>query len=378
MVVNLEKLEIRKAEDKDKDYLLKMLRRVTAQENVKFLCSDIVNEYIESGKCDKGVMDSFDLTQLLIHEDKIIGYGAWRDNYLEALMLDNEYYGTGAATWFMEKMQDKMFMEYDVLKLDVFEENSRAFKFYEKLGWHVYGYHIQDIIGVKLWDFCILKDEKVNTENLQYRKETMADYWMVENLTREAFWNQFVAGCHEHYLMNRVRGSKSFIEELDIVAELEDYVVGNIVYTKAKIIEDCGKESEVLSFGPLSVHPNFHGRGIGSRLIQISIEKAREMGYKAVLIYGNPGYYSRLGFVPAEKYGIGTPDNMYMDSLQAFEIEEGSLKNSSGTLHVDDVFVMDQKKLAEFDSGFPFKVKFEGLDSQKRFAEAIKKQKARK
>ena len=35
--------------------------------------------------------------------------------------------------------------------------------------------------------------------NYTIRRETPADYRMVENLTREAFWNVYRPGCLEHY-----------------------------------------------------------------------------------------------------------------------------------------------------------------------------------
>jgi hypothetical protein len=107
------------------------------------------------------------------------------------------------------------------------------------------------------------------------------------------------------------------------------------------------------------------------------VEKARDMGYKAILIYGDPGYYSRLGFVPAENYHIGTAENMYIDALQALELEEGALENKSGRFLIDDIFEINDEDSADFDKGFPPKEKLRGLISQKRFAEMLEKQKKR-
>ena len=39
-------------------------------------------------------------------------------------------------------------------------------------------------------------------ENIIIRLETPADYRAVEELTREAFWNQYVPGCNEHYFVH--------------------------------------------------------------------------------------------------------------------------------------------------------------------------------
>ena len=50
------------------------------------------------------------------------------------------------------------------------------------------------------------------------RLEEENDYWVVENLTREAFWNNHVPGCDEHLLIHNLRKSKEFIKELDFVA----------------------------------------------------------------------------------------------------------------------------------------------------------------
>ena len=57
-------------------------------------------------------------------------------------------------------------------------------------------------------------------KNIILRNETQTDNLIVENLTREAFWNQYVPGCVEHYLLHVMRNSDPFINELDIVAEV--------------------------------------------------------------------------------------------------------------------------------------------------------------
>jgi len=63
------------------------------------------------------------------------------------------------------------------------------------------------------------------------RKETKADYRLVEKITREAFWNLYVPGCTEHYLAHVMREHKDFIPELSYVALKDDRMVGSIMYT---------------------------------------------------------------------------------------------------------------------------------------------------
>lgn len=207
----------------------------------------------------------------------------------------------------------------------------------------------------------------VRSMNANLRLEQSADYRNVEELTREAFWNHHVPGCNEHYLLHIMRDCGAFIRELDIVAEIDGEIVGNIVYTKAKILGDDGISREVLSFGPVSVLPAFWAKGIGSALIEYTIARAKESGHRAILIYGDPAYYKRFGFIPAETFGIGTPDNMYAEPLQALELWEGALSGCNGRFFEDAVYDVDEDAAAEFDKTFPHKELQDDLPSQERF-----------
>ena len=87
------------------------------------------------------------------------------------------------------------------------------------------------------------------------RNEEPSDYQEVEKLTRRAFYNMYVPGCMEHYLVHIMRGHDDFIPELDFVLELDGRIVGNIMYTKARLVDEAGEEKEILTFGPVSVDP---------------------------------------------------------------------------------------------------------------------------
>ncbi len=209
------------------------------------------------------------------------------------------------------------------------------------------------------------------------RQETPADHRGAENLTREAFWNRYAPGCVEHYLLHTMRDSRAFIAELDTVAEVDGQIVGNIVYTEAKILGDNGQWYPVISFGPVAVLPEFQGQGIGGRLIEHTIRRAKEMGYRAILIYGDPDFYGRFGFVQAEEYGIGTPDNMYAVPLQALELYPGALSGCQGRFYEDSVFEIDLQAADEFDKGFPYKERESSLPTQARFQQLVALRKPR-
>lgn len=214
-------------------------------------------------------------------------------------------------------------------------------------------------------------------ENIKLRNETAEDYRRVEEITREAFWNHNVPGCDEHYLIHTMRNCEAFIKELDFVAEIDGKVIANIVYAKAEIVGDSGEHYEVITFGPISVLPEYQGKGIGGMLINHTKEIAKELGYRAILIYGDPEYYSRFGFVEAEKYDIRTSDNMYAVPLQALELYPGALCDCAGCFFEGSMYEIDEKAAEEFDSTFPKKDKKSGLPSQERFNKLVSMRKPR-
>ena len=212
---------------------------------------------------------------------------------------------------------------------------------------------------------------------IELRPESPADFRAVEDLTRNAFWNHHAPGCDENYLAHILRESSDFVPELDYVAVHDGKVVGNIMYTRAKIVLDRGGEREVLCFGPLAVDPAFQGQGVGGALIERTKTLAQELGYKAILIFGDPEYYSRFGFIPAERYGVGTSWGVYIISLQALELQPGALEDCAGYFQESGDYQIDPEASAAFDKGFPPKEKVSGLPSQERFQWIIQQTKPR-
>ena len=54
---------------------------------------------------------------------------------------------------------------------------------------------------------------------MNIRLEQEKDYFNVEDLTREAFWNVYRPGCMEHYVIHNLRKDKAFVKELDYAIE---------------------------------------------------------------------------------------------------------------------------------------------------------------
>lgn len=191
--------------------------------------------------------------------------------------------------------------------------------------------------------------------NLTLRLETPSDYRAVEELTREAFWGYTSPTCDEHYLVHLLRQSPAFVPELDYVAEANGRLVGNIIYTKAKVVDNEDNEHEVLTFGPLSVLPEYWNRGVGAALIRRTVAEARVLGFKAILIYGHPDYYPRFGFRNAKAYNITTPQGTNFDALMALPLYKGALDGVSGAYHYDPAFNIDAQAAEAYNRNFPHK-----------------------
>ncbi len=189
------------------------------------------------------------------------------------------------------------------------------------------------------------------------RQEQPGDYVQVEHLIREAFWDVYKPGCDEHFIAHRLRNCPLFVPQLDLVALDGDKVVGNILYSRASIVDDSGGNTEVLIFGPLSVQPAYQGRGIGSLLVRRSLEKARELGFRAVCVFGDPAYYRRFGFEPAAHFHLLPPDGTPTNAFQAIELVPDGLKGAAGWLLFSPAFSVDPSELEDFDSRFPPKEK---------------------
>jgi len=201
-----------------------------------------------------------------------------------------------------------------------------------------------------------------NTIDVLLRLEEEKDYNAVENLTREAFWNIYKPGCDEHLLIHNIRKTKEFIKDLDYVAVFNDEIIGNIVYAKAKVI-GINKEYDVITFGPVSVLPMYQKKGIGKKLIEYTISKSKEMGFNAIIIYGNPKYYERFGFKNSREYKITNMEGNYNAALMVLELYPDSLKNISGKFFEGEAYKVDKKELEIFEKNFPYKEKLV-LDTQ--------------
>ena len=168
----------------------------------------------------------------------------------------------------------------------------------------------------------------MNKNDYTIRLENKADYRNVEDLIRESFWNVYRPGCSEHYVIHVLRNDPAFIEELDFVMELDGRLIGQNMFMKTIINADDGTVVPVLTMGPICITPELKRKGYGKALLDYSLEKAKALGYGAVLFEGNIGFYGKSGFDYASNFGIryhDLPEDQDASFFLCKELKKGYL-----------------------------------------------------
>lgn len=171
------------------------------------------------------------------------------------------------------------------------------------------------------------------------RQETAEDYPSTEEVVKRAFVKEAFSDKKEHFLVNKIRKSDAFIPELSLVALTQNKVIiGHILLSKIKIAE--GNDAvESLALAPVSVVPEYQKKGVGSRLIHAALKKAKELGFRSVIVLGHKDYYPRFGFKPARVWNISAPFQVPDELFMALELTENSLENVQGVVHYSEAFL---------------------------------------
>ena len=186
-------------------------------------------------------------------------------------------------------------------------------------------------------------------KNIMIRNEKKADYEVVEKITREAFYNLYVPGCVEHYLVHIMREHEDFLPELDFVLELNGEVIGNVMYTKARLLDEDGNKKEILTFGPLCIKPEYQRQGYGKKLIEYSFERAAELGYDVVVIFGSPANYVGRGFKSCKKYDVCIEDGKYPAAMMIKELLPDTLKGHKWCYYDSPVMMISEEEALKYD-----------------------------
>ncbi|HLG88256.1 MAG TPA: N-acetyltransferase [Alphaproteobacteria bacterium] len=87
-----------------------------------------------------------------------------------------------------------------------------------------------------------------------------------------------------------------------------------------------------LLLGPVAVAPADRGKGYARALIWDGLRRARELGYRIVLLVGDEPYYAQFGFARPLAKRLELPGPVDLARFLALELEPGALGGVSGML----------------------------------------------
>ena len=159
------------------------------------------------------------------------------------------------------------------------------------------------------------------------RKEKENDYSEVFELVETAFKFAEHTDHKEQFLVEKLRKSNAFIPALSIVAEIDQKIIGYILFTEAKV----GGHT-LLALAPLAVHPSLHKKGVGSKLVKYGHEIGKQLGYRGSIVLGDHHYYSRFGYTCSVDYKITPPFEVPVENYMTLPFEKDSLDGITGVV----------------------------------------------
>ena len=141
------------------------------------------------------------------------------------------------------------------------------------------------------------------------RPESPADRAAIFSLTQLAFQGHPHSDGTEPRIIDALRDAKALT--ISIVAELEGQIVGHAAFSPVEWCDQAGW----FGLGPVSVHPERQGRGIGQALIENGLEQLRRTGASGCVVMGEPSYYGRFGFQQDGRFTYPGPPPEYFTVL---------------------------------------------------------------
>jgi putative acetyltransferase len=140
----------------------------------------------------------------------------------------------------------------------------------------------------------------------------------IAGVVEAAFRAQFGKADGEAGLIAMLQNAGEVVA--DLVAVEDGAVAGYAMFSRM-LAEPAGGRFAAL--GPVCARIDRRKAGIGGALIRAGLDICREQGIGAVVVFGDPGYYSHFGFSAAKVEGIACA--FAGPHLQALELVSGAL-----------------------------------------------------
>jgi predicted N-acetyltransferase YhbS len=159
---------------------------------------------------------------------------------------------------------------------------------------------------------------------------------------REALLDQAFGDTRYRKTSERLREGRLPADGLAFVAADGKRVVGTARLWNIA----CGNGQPALLLGPVAVEASCRNRGIGAALVRHALHVARRLRHSAVILVGDPPYYSRFGFTGENTASLKLPGPFERHRLLALELVPGALENARGTVGATGRLVQKPRRRA--------------------------------
>jgi putative acetyltransferase len=133
---------------------------------------------------------------------------------------------------------------------------------------------------------------------INIRPEQKSEKSMIHSVNKIAFKQS-----NEAALVDALRKTGRFVPGLSLTAKYYEKTVGHILFYPVDIVNG-DRHIETLALASMAVLPEYQKKGVGSKLVKVGLGKAKQLGYRSVIVRGHPKYYPKFGFQPAGKWNI--------------------------------------------------------------------------
>ena len=139
-------------------------------------------------------------------------------------------------------------------------------------------------------------------------------------------------------LVEEIRSKRFYLPELELIMVDEtDAISGYVNFSRFHL---NGKyENELLLLSPVAVKTELQRQHISRELIEYGFEKAAALGYKAVIVEGNPRNYRSRGFVTSAPFGITAHESVGLPAPECLMVKQlvpGGLNHIQGQVCYSD------------------------------------------
>ena len=140
-------------------------------------------------------------------------------------------------------------------------------------------------------------------------------------------------------LVEEIRSKRFYLPELELIMvdSDTDEIIGYVMFARFHL--DGKYEDELLLLSPVAVKTELQRQHISKELIEYGFKMAAQMGYKAVIVEGNPMNYRNRGFVTSANYGITAHESVGLPAPECLMVRElipGGLAGMHGEVSYAD------------------------------------------